>query len=80
MKEKETTKRRILEGTVVGNKMQGTVKVLVEYTKSHPKYKKVISRRKTFFAHSDEKIEEGVKVKIKESRPFSKNVKWIVIK
>lgn len=73
------SKRRILEGVVISNKMTGTVRVLVEYLQSHPRYKKVITKRKTFFAHTDKELKEGDKVNIKESRPFSKNVKWVVI-
>lgn len=74
------TKRKILEGKVISNKMQSAVRVLVEYKKAHPKYKKVIKRRKTFFAHTDEELKEGDRVKIMESKPYSKNIRWVVIK
>ena len=50
------SKRRILEGVVISNKMTGTVRVLVEYLQSHPRYKKVITKRKTFFAHTDKEL------------------------
>jgi small subunit ribosomal protein S17 len=72
-------KRRIIEGIVVSNKMQGTVKVRVETTTSHPVYKKVIYYREFFFAHTDKQLNEGDKVRIKESRPYSKNVRWVVV-
>lgn len=74
----KTSKRRIIEGVVVSNKMEKTVKVLVETLTSHPRYKKVITRRKVFFAHTEKELKEGDKVKIKESRPYSKNVRWVV--
>lgn len=74
-----TVKRRVIEGVVVSNKMQGTVKVRVETTTSHPVYKKIIHYRKFFFAHTDKELNEGDKVKIKESRPYSKKVRWVVI-
>lgn len=74
----KTTNRRIIEGVVVSNKMEKTVKVLVETLTSHPRYKKVITRRKVFFAHTEKELKEGDKVKIKESRPYSKNVRWVV--
>lgn len=77
----ENTKsnRRIIEGKVISNKMNKTVRVLVEYLQSHPRYKKVITKREVFFAHTDKELNEGDVVKIKESRPYSKNVKWVVV-
>ena len=80
METKEKSNKKILEGVVAGNKMEKTVKVEVEYSTIHPRYKKVMRRKKVFFAHCDEKLEVGAKVKIVESKPISKNVKWIVIK
>lgn len=77
MEEKKT--RRTLEGVVSGNKMQKTVKVLVERQISHARYNKVVTKRKTYFAHTEKELEVGDKVKIMESRPYSKNVKWVVI-
>jgi small subunit ribosomal protein S17 len=77
-KEKETNKRK-LQGVVVSNKMEKTVRVLVERQKSHPRYKKVVNHRKIYFVHTDKELQEGDKVTIQESRPYSKNVKWKVI-
>jgi small subunit ribosomal protein S17 len=77
-KEKETNKRK-LQGVVVSNKMEKTVRVLVERQKSHPRYKKVVNHRKIYFVHTDKELQEGNKVTIQESRPYSKNVKWKVI-
>jgi small subunit ribosomal protein S17 len=77
--EVKVSKRRIIDAKVVSTKMQGTVKVLVESKSKHSVYKKVINKRKVFFAHTDKELNEGDMVKIKESRPYSKNVKWIVI-
>lgn len=77
--EKTVTKRRIIEGKVVSNKMNKTVKVLVENLQAHPRYKKVVTRRKVYFAHTEKELNEGDVVKIKESRPYSKNVKWVVV-
>ena len=74
-----TGKKRELEGIVVSNKMNNTVKVRVDTTQSHPVYKKVVSRRKIYFAHTNDELTIGDKVVIRESKPYSKNVKWIVI-
>ncbi len=77
-KEKKNSKRK-LHGVVVSNKMEKTVRVLVERQKSHPRYQKVVNHRKIYFAHTDKELEAGVEVTIQECKPFSKNVKWKVI-
>jgi small subunit ribosomal protein S17 len=72
-------KKRRLHGVVVGNKMEKTVKVLVERQKSHSRYKKVVNHRKVYFAHTEKELNKGDEVTIQENRPFSKKVKWIVV-
>ena len=72
-------KKRKLHGVVVGNKMEKTVKVLVERQKSHPRYKKVVNHRKVYFAHTEKELNQGDEVTIQESRPLSKKVKWIIV-
>lgn len=66
--------KKILEGTVVSNKMNKTVVVRVDSRIKHPLYGKTITRSKNFKAH-DEKNEciEGDFVKIIECRPLSKD-------
>jgi len=78
MQEDKITKKEF-KGVVVSNKMQGTVRVQVDTPERHPRYKKVVNKRKIFFAHTDEELEEGQEVTIRESRPHSKNVKWVVV-
>ncbi|MDX9739373.1 MAG: uS17 family ribosomal protein [Candidatus Dojkabacteria bacterium] len=72
-------KKRELAGVVVSNKMVSTVRVRVDTTQSHPIYKKVVNKKKIFFAHTNEELNIGDKVVIRESKPYSKNVKWVVI-
>jgi small subunit ribosomal protein S17 len=72
-------KKREIEGVVTGNKMQNTVKVRVDSIGAHPVYKKIVKSKKVFFAHTDEKLEVGDKVRIRESRPYSKKTRWLVI-
>lgn len=72
-------KKRELEGVVVSNKMEKTVRVRVDTIQSHPVYKKVVNKKKVFFAHTEKELNIGDKVIIRESRPISKNVKWIVV-
>jgi small subunit ribosomal protein S17 len=73
------TKKREMSGVVVSNKMTGTVRVQIEEIYSHKEYSKVMRRQKTFFAHTNEPLEIGDKVTIRESKPFSKNVSWVVV-
>ncbi len=72
-------KKRELSGVVVSNSMQDTVKVRVDTAHAHPVYRKVVNKKKIFFAHTKQEFSVGDKVIIKESRPYSKNVRWIVI-
>jgi small subunit ribosomal protein S17 len=76
---KGQTDKKEFKGVVISNKMQNTVRVQVDTPVRHPVYKKIVNERKTFFAHTDKEIEEGTEVTIRESRPYSKNVKWVVI-
>ena len=71
--------KRILIGTVVSDKTDKTVTVLVERKVKHPLYGKIIRRSKKYHAH-DEKNEyrEGDLVAIEETRPISKSKAWKV--
>ncbi|HCC68207.1 TPA: 30S ribosomal protein S17 [Patescibacteria group bacterium] len=71
--------KKELKGVIVGNKMQNTVRVQVDTPQSHPVYKKVVNKRTIFFAHTEKELNIGDEVIIRESKPYSKNVKWIVI-
>ncbi len=72
-------KKRELAGVIISNKMDSTVRVRVDTTQTHPIYKKVVSKKKVFFAHTNEELNIGDKVVIRESKPYSKNVRWVVI-
>jgi small subunit ribosomal protein S17 len=78
----ETTqpKIRTLQGTVVSDKMTKTVVVQVGRLKKDPKYKKYFKVSARYKAH-DEKGEyhTGDVVTIQETRPLSKEKRWIVI-
>lgn len=71
--------KRIIEGVVVGNSMAGTVKVRVDKLERHPVYKKVVKRKKVFFARTSEELNIGDEVIIRESRPLSKMIRWVVV-
>ena len=74
-----TGKKKELEGVVVSNSMQDTVRVRVDTVHAHPRYRKVVNKKKIFFAHTKGEFMVGDKVVIQESKPYSKNVRWIVI-
>jgi small subunit ribosomal protein S17 len=67
-------------GKVVSNKMDKTVTVLVERKVKHPKYGKFVTRSTKFHAHDAEnQCNEGDKVTITETRPYSKTKKWNLV-
>jgi small subunit ribosomal protein S17 len=72
-------KKRELEGVVVSSSMQSTIRVRVDTVHAHPVYRKVVNKKKIFFAHTNEELSVGDKVVIRESKPYSKNVRWVVI-
>jgi len=72
--------KKILQGTVISNKQDKTVTVLVERKIKHPMLKKIIKRSKKYSAHDqDNQFKSGDKVKIMESKPISKMKRWAVI-
>lgn len=72
--------KRILQGTVVSDKADKTITVLVERKFNHPLYKKIIKRSKKYAAHDENNIaKEGDIVKIEESKPISKSKTWRLI-
>lgn len=66
-------------GTVVSNKMDKTVVILVERLVQHPLYQKYVRRRERFAAHDEgNACNIGDKVIITESRPLSRMKRWRV--
>ena len=72
--------RRILVGTVVSDKTDKTVTVLVERKVKHPLYGKIIRRSKKYHAHDEgNEFRPGDTVRIEETRPISKTKTWKVL-
>lgn len=72
--------RRVLQGTVVSDKSDKTVTVLVERRVLHPLYKKYIRMSKKYAAHDETNSHKvGDVVSIVESRPISKRKRWMVV-
>ncbi len=70
--------RRRITGTVVSNKMMKTVVVEISRTFRHPLYKKVVHTSKHVKAHDEKGCQIGDEVQIVESRPLSKDKRWVV--
>lgn len=80
MNKTNTTKAKVLRGTVVSTKMKDTVVVLVERFEKHPKYEKFIKRSKRFKAHDLGNTKAmGEKVEIRETKPISKDKHFVVV-
>ena len=72
--------RRVMQGTVVSDKMDKTVVVKVERKVMHPIYKKFIRRSKKYAAHDEANaVKMGDTVKIRECKPISKRKCWEVV-
>jgi small subunit ribosomal protein S17 len=72
-------RRRELVGRVTSDKMDKTVVVAVERLVRHDLYGKVVRRVKKYKAHNeDNEARAGDRVRIVESRPISREKRWVV--
>ena len=70
---------RKLVGVVVSDKMKKTRVVAVTRFKRHPKYLKYYKTTKKFKAHDEkEEYKTGERVVIRESRPLSREKRWVI--
>ncbi len=77
----EAKLKRTLNGTVVSDKMDKTVTVLVERKVKHPLLGKVIRVSKKYHAHDEaNEYKTGDAVVIEECRPIAKTKAWRVAK
>lgn len=79
MKAEASQKRKVKpkEGKVI--RKSGDKSIMVEVTRRiiHPKYKKIVKKRKRFMVHDEEnKARVGDTITFTESRPFSKRKRW----
>jgi small subunit ribosomal protein S17 len=71
---------RTVTGTVVSNKMDKTVTVMIERKVKHPVYGKYIRRSTKLHVHDeDNTCQEGDKVTIEQCRPLSKSKSWRLV-
>ena len=60
--------------------MDKTIIVRVERRFRHPKFKKVVTQYKKFYAHDEkEEAKVGDRVRIEETRPLSKTKSWRLV-
>lgn len=72
-----TEQAKTVTGTVVSNKMDKTISVLVERRVKHPLYGKFMRRSTKLMAHDEtNECNEGDVVIIEASRPLSKSKSW----
>jgi small subunit ribosomal protein S17 len=72
--------KRVLQGVVVSDKNDKTIVVQVERRYTHPLLKKTVRRTKKYHAHDEKNsFRVGDQVSIEETRPISKNKRWIAI-
>ena len=70
--------RRRMTGVVTSNKMQKTVVVEITRVFRHPLYRKVVHSSKRVKAHDEIGCQIGDQVQIVESRPMSRDKRWVV--
>ena len=70
--------RRRMTGVVTSNKMTKTVVVEVSRKFRHPLYRKVVHSSRRVKAHDEIGCQIGDQVQIVESRPLSRDKRWVV--
>lgn len=77
---KRFNRRRFLEGTVVSDKMNKTRVVQVRWTTKHSKYLKTMQKVVKYKAHDEKNAAKtGDVVRIMETRPLSKDKRWVIM-
>ena len=73
-------RRKVREGTVVSTKMDKTAVVSVVERVRHPRYAKTVQRTKRLYVHdADNDVRVGDRVRVAETRPYSKLKRWRVV-
>jgi small subunit ribosomal protein S17 len=77
MAEEKVVRKMQKVGEVVSAKMAKTIIVVVTRKVPHPLYKRIVTKRKKFYAHDEAgDAHLGDIVRIIESRPLSKLKRW----
>ena len=77
----ERSNRKTYRGTVVSDKMDKTITVIIETRKTHPLYGKRVKYSKKFKAHDElNEARIGDFVEIMETRPLSATKRYRLVK
>ena len=77
----ERSNRKTYRGTVVSDKMDKTITVIIETKKTHPLYGKRVKYSKKFKAHDElNEARIGDVVEIMETRPLSSTKRFRLVK
>lgn len=77
MAEERKPNKQQKTGEVVSTKMNKTIVVEVTRRVPHPIYKRIITKRKKFYAHDEQQqARVGDFVRIEECRPLSRLKRW----
>ncbi len=78
--ETRDNRRKFLSGEVVSDKMNKTRVVQVRWSTKHSKYNKTMRRAVKYKAHDEKNASKlGDVVKIMETRPLSKDKRWVIM-
>jgi small subunit ribosomal protein S17 len=72
-------RRKVRQGVVTSDKMAKTVVVSLVRRYAHPVYGKQVTRTKTVKARDEHGAKTGDTVRIMETRPIAKTVRWRVV-
>ena len=73
--------KRQLTGTVVSDKMDKTITVMMERKVRHPVYGKFVKRSTKVHAHDEQNVcKEGDTVIVEQCKPISKSKTWRLVK
>ena len=77
---KRLSKRKVRVGVVLSDKMDKTIVVRIDRLTTHKKYSRVIRKATKFKVHDEQnQAKAGDKVRIMETRPFSKEKRWRLV-
>jgi len=75
----DRTRRKTRTGVVISDKMQKTVTVSLTRRFAHAVYGKQVTRTKSVKARDEHGAKTGDTVRIMETRPLAKTVRWRVV-
>ena len=76
----DRSRRKVISGIVVSDKMDKTIVVMVEDRVKHPLYGKVMTKSSRLKAHDEENSAGiGDRVRVMETRPLSAQKRWRLV-